>query len=122
MADELTVRTTLQYSDSEESEDGISPDEFRVDVGTKKFIHAKFAVGLTEEALFLGEVATPGYAIFANRDLTNFVEIRVGTAGAKMVKLKAGEKACFRFGTGATAPYAIADTAPVQLEYFIVND
>ena|SRR5688572_23455516 len=122
MADELTIRATLNYSDSEGSDDGISEDEILVDVATKRYIHLKQNIGTSEEALILGDLSSLGYAIFVNRDTTNFVEIRTGTGGTKIVKLKAGEKACFRFGSGVTAPYAIADTAAVQLEYLIVND
>jgi hypothetical protein len=81
----------------------------------------KQIIGVAEEALQLGELsgATLGYAVFVNLDSVNFVEIRVATGSTKFIKLKPGEVACFRFGSGVTAPFAIADTAPCLLRFKI---
>lgn len=76
-------------------------------------------VGTSEEALVIGDIGTPGYMICKNLDATNFVEIRPGTGTADAIKLKPGDIACFRC---AAAPWAIADTAPVELEYTIIED
>ena len=88
-------------------------------MATKKFIGCKQNIGTSEEAITLGEVTSPGWAFFINRDETNFIELRVATGGAKFAKLKPGEFAFLRLGSGAQAPYAIADTAACQLEYKI---
>lgn len=90
-------------------------------ISSKKYLKGKQSIGTSEEAINLGEASAPGYALFINRDETNFIELRVGTAGAKFAKLKAGEVALLRLGSGAQVPYAIADTAACQLEYFILN-
>ena len=42
--------------------------------------------------------------------------------GAAFLMILPGEMWAFRFGTGVTAPFAIADTAPVYLEYVLWED
>jgi hypothetical protein len=121
MARELTVNAGLQYEDSEESETSLVIEDLVVNVSTKKFAHVKQNIGTSEEALDLGEITSLGYAIFVNRDSTNFVTLKTGTGGTVIIKLLAGEVALFRFGSGVTAPFAIADTAACQLEYVIFS-
>lgn len=77
-------------------------------------------IGTAEEAILLGDVATPGYMFVKNMDGTNFVTIRAATGGANCVKLKAGEVALFRHA--GTAPFAIADTGNVNIEYLLISD
>ena len=78
-------------------------------------------IGTSDEALALGDVATPGFAVFKNLDDTNFVEIGVGTGPfVPFLKLKPGEQCMCRLGT--TAPRAQADTAAVDLFYIIYSD
>lgn len=73
----------------------------------------------SDEALALGDVTTPGFAVFQNLDDTNYVEIGTGSFTA-FLKLKPGELAMCRLGT--TAPKAQADTAAVDLFYIIYSD
>jgi hypothetical protein len=73
-------------------------------------------------ALDKGSVVTPGFAVFQNLDATNYIEIGidVGAAFHAFMKLKPGEQGMARLGT--TAPYALANTAPVSLFYIIYAD
>lgn len=119
MADELTVTTQLEYLDSAGTEFNALIDSFAATAATKKIMHHKQAIGTSEEAIVLGEVTSPGWALFVNRDDTNFIELRVATGGAKFAKLKPGETCLLRLGSGAQAPYAIADTAECLMEYWI---
>ncbi len=121
MANELTLSATLAYADAESADEALQIAELKANVAALKYIKHKQNIGITEEAIDLGEVASLGWGMFVNRDATNFLELRVATAGTKFVKLKPGEFAFFRFGSGITAPFAIADSAPVQLEYIIVS-
>lgn len=121
MADELTLNASLEYEDSEDSEASLAIEDLLVTISTKKFIHAKQNIGITEEAIGLGEVTALGWGLFVNRDATNYIELRVGTGGTKFAKLRPGKFAFFEFGSGVTAPYAIADTAACQMEYIIVS-
>lgn len=121
MANELLLNATLGYTDSEDADESLQIADLAASVSTKKYVKAKQNIGITEEAIGLGEVTSLGWGLFINRDSTNFIDLRVGTGSTKFAKLKAGEFAFFRFGSGITAPYAIADTAACQLEYIIVS-
>ncbi len=121
MASEITLSAMLDYVDSEDASLGLLVRDLVVSVATKKYVLLKQNIGTSEEALKLGEITSLGWALFINRDATNYVELRVSTGSTKFCKLLAGECALFRFGSGVTAPYAIADTAACQLEYLLVS-
>lgn len=73
------------------------------------------------EALGITDVSTAGYAYFRNIDTVSYVEIGTGTAPfVPFMKLKAGEAAVLRLGTNA--PTARANTAAVNLQYWILQD
>lgn len=119
MANELTVSVSLSFLKGNLSS-----------AITRQVTGAKFTVsgsdvtlktqtiGTAEEAIILGDVATPGFMFVKNLDATNFVTIRPATGGDDCVKLLKGECALFRHA--GTAPFAIADTAPVAIEYMLV--
>lgn len=71
------------------------------------------------QALDLGSVVTPGFAVFQNLDATNYVDIGVYSGGSfyPFTRLKAGEQQMVRLSTNA--PYALANTASVSLFYII---
>ena len=121
MSNELTLSGTIQYADSQSADEALSIAQIYADVGTKKYIKAKQSIGTTEEAIVLGEVTAPGWAIFINRDTTNYLELRVATGGAKFAKLLHGEFTAVRLGSGAQVPFAIANNAACIMEYLIVN-
>ena len=74
-------------------------------------------VGTSEEAILLGDVAPGGYVLIQNLDTTNFVSLRQATGAANFIKLLAGEWAVFRMSADTTAPFAIADTAAVNVRF-----
>lgn len=84
-------------------------------------LHNRQTVGTTEEALVLGDCGAGGYFIVVNRDASNYVRIRPATGATDLVRLRAGEAACFRLDAGATAPFVIADTAPCEIEYVLLE-
>lgn len=67
-------------------------------------------------------VGTPGFSVFVNQDKTNYVELGVENAGTfyPFATLKAGE-ACLMRLTDTTF-HAVANTAAVILESFIIED
>jgi hypothetical protein len=77
------------------------------------------SVAIAETAIPLGQVTSPGWFFAKNLDSTNFLHIRVGTAGSAFCKLKPGEVCLLRLGANVTAPYAIADTAACRLQYYL---
>lgn len=121
MANEIALNASLTFKKNgvEESLSKTSS----ITVSGKRCIRHVQNIGTSEEAMVIGELATLGYCMIRNMDSTNYVEIRSGTGTANFMKLKAGESAGpFRFGSGATAPYAIANTAAVDIEYLIIED
>jgi hypothetical protein len=121
VANELTLSATLAYADDEGADEALQVAELLATSSGKLYVKDKQSIGITEEAIGLGEVTSPGWGLFINRDTVNFLELRVGTGGAKFAKLKPGECALLRLGSGAQVPYAIADTAACKLEYIIVQ-
>lgn len=97
---------------------------------SKKFIYTRQTIGITEEAIQLGEVSSLGWGIVVNLDPTNFVTIRLPGTGASNdgIKLKPKDSdgnyfgaGPFLFGPDVTAPYAIADTAACDIKFLICS-
>lgn len=127
MANEVTVNATLAYDDdiSSASEQVVNRV---VTVSTTKYVKLIQLIGITEEAIQLGEVSALGYAMFRNLDPTNFVELRVATGGAKFARLDpdassngTGGIALLRLGSGAQVPFAIADQNPCRIEILLIS-
>lgn len=119
MADEIRVSVKFSF-DKGGTEIVVNLSDL-VTVTGNNCLHNRQTVGTTEEALLLGDAGTGGYLVAVNRDATNFVELRSGTGATDVVRLRAGELACFRVSPDATAPFVIADTAAVELEYWLIE-
>lgn len=125
MAGEVNVNATLKY------DDGVVDDIAQVvdatfSPGTLKYIRHIQLIGTSEEAIQLGEVTAPGYALFKNLDSTNYVDLRVATSGAIFARLDPdtqangkGGVALLKLGSGAQVPYAIANTGSCRVAIFI---
>ena len=121
MADEITISAAVRLLRSN-ADIGLSQIARQFDQAGTKYCRHRQTIGVAEEALVKGEVATPGYIIAVNLDPTNFVSIRPGTGLANTVRLDANfGPAVFRFGSGATNPFAIADTAPCEIDYLLLE-
>lgn len=120
MANELVVNCSLEYEDTAGVLSAFSVENLRRSITTKKPLRFVQEIGITEEAVILGESATFGYFMARNMDPTNFVEIRVGTGGADFTKLLPDDVCLLPLGADAQAPYAIANTAPCLIEIMIV--
>lgn len=120
MANEFTLSGSISYEDSEMDDPEVaSISELIASISTKRFTHAKQSVGTSEEAINLGEVGAPGWFFAVNRDETNYIELKVATGASIFAKLKAGEFCLVRLGSAAQAPFAVANTAACQLEYWV---
>ena len=73
------------------------------------------------EQLDFGDVTTPGMVWFRNLDATNYVEINAGTGLAMTIRLNAGDDCRFRCAPLATAPFAQANGAAVDLEMCLIE-
>jgi hypothetical protein len=121
MADEVTLTAKLSVSNGNYA-DSAAQNRNTVDQANIGGIHGVQNIGTTYEAIALGEVSTEGYAFFRNLDTTNFVQLGIdgGASLTPFIRLNAGETALFRIDAGATL-YALADTAAVDLEVFILE-
>lgn len=90
-----------------------------VDVSGSRYVKQIQLIGITQEAIGMGEIAAPGFSVWINRDPTNAIQLRRATGEGAMVRLKPGEVAMFRLE--ATAPFAIALVASCYLEYLILE-
>lgn len=93
---------------------------FQRNVGTKRPFKTVQSIGTSEEALSVGDGGTIVELYLKNLDVTNYVEIKVATGGAIFGKLLPGQDMLVRLGSGAQAPFAIANTAAVALEIMAV--
>lgn len=88
-------------------------------------IHATQSIGFAAaENLPVTDIATLGWALFFNNDATNFVEIGdvpVATF-VPFVRVEPGEFAVLRLSQAITTLQAQADTAAVDLEFWLIED
>ena len=122
MASELYIQGSLSYLDSVGVKQDCGVPSKAVDISQKRLSPRLMSVATSETTIDLGTITSLGFAIFINRDPTNYIEIKTATSGTIIAKLLAGE--CFgpwRIGSGITAPVAIANTAACQMEYMIVG-
>ena len=120
MANELTISGSIKFAKGAKSV-SLAKSGVQLDVAGDNYIQKTQSIGTSEEAIDLGDITIPGYAFFVNLDSTNFVSLRDATGADDMIDIPPGGIALFKFHAGATAPYAIADTAAVEIEYLIVE-
>ena len=118
MANELTLTATLKFDKSTKSAD-VGKTGLQLDVTGGDYITKTQVVGTSQEAIVIGEITTPGYMFIRNLDATNYIEIRDGSSGADVVKVRAGGVALFELATAT--PFAIANTASCEVEYTIIE-
>ena len=121
MSKEITVAGRLVFDDGKTSvtfNKGVA----EIDSTGKQVVHHIQSIDhAADEPLDKGDLTTLGWAMFYNRDPTNFVVITHGDDGATFLKLKPGEVAGpLRLGTND--PHAWANDAAVELEYIIIED
>ncbi len=122
MSSEVTATGTLAYSDALGVQLSLSiPATFAATPSSLKPSQLKQSIATSETALKLGDTTAPGYAMLVNLDPTNYVELKVATSGAIFAKLDAaGGFAILKLGSGAQAPYAIANSGACLVEVLIV--
>lgn len=125
MANEIQVTGQLQYTNSAQ---GISAKSLSIagvtfSITGKNYAQESMSVPTTAggTAIPLGSLGSLGWAAFKNNDATNYVDILTATSGTDIIRLLPGEFAIFRFGSGISAPAALAHTAVCLLEYLILE-
>jgi hypothetical protein len=128
MANEVTVAASIEFDNdvtqaSCEVKDG---DTIR-SMTTAKALKTTQAVGTSEEAVLLGDITAPCGVMLINLDSTNYIEVKVATGGAIFAKLYprgsgVGLNFCIvPLGSGAQAPFVIANTASCSMEILLLS-
>jgi hypothetical protein len=127
VANELTINCSMEYDDALGESMSLQVSDLVKSVTTKSPVKLIQSVGTAEEAIDLGDTGTPVYAMFKNLDPTNYIELKVATSGAIFARLDPdtdqdgkGGVALLRLGSGATAPYAIANTSACRMAIMLL--
>jgi hypothetical protein len=122
MANEITVSGSLEFSKGSLDVD-LSKGSLQVTVtGTEYIRNTLIVTQASEVAIPKGSITTVGWFLGINRDATNFITIRPGSAKDDCIKINPGEFALFRFdNTDANTPYAIAAVADCVMEYLLIE-
>lgn len=122
MANEVNLSAILEYSDANGVSDTIQVPSLAVSPATLVMGRLGQSIGFASaQAINMGEAVVGGWVMFVNRDPTNFINILTGTGGVIFAKLLPGEFCLLRLGSGATDPFAQADTAACLLDVLVVS-
>lgn len=119
MAKELQYTITGEYQKGNSLKQTFGGIKNQVTVSGNVALAGVNSVGTSEEAIPLGEVTAAKAGMYVkNLDDTNYVEIRDATGASNdVIYVPAGKDVFFYFGTDVTAPYWIANTAAVLVEW-----
>lgn len=128
MANEVASSFEIDYDDGLQAT-SLSVASRQLTSAGKRVTRLIQNVGTTEEAVQLGEITAPGAFALVNLDPTNYIDVKVGTGGAIFARLKpdvngdgkGGWVAGDALGSGAQAPYVIANTASCRMAVLIVD-
>lgn len=118
MAQEAVAQVALQFTKGTIPSQQLASGSVLLDVAGSNYMRNVQSVGTAIEALLLGDVATPGLCLLHNLDATNYVDISADNTNPALVRLKPGDWALLRFASAT--PYAKANTAAINLEYFLL--
>jgi hypothetical protein len=117
MADEATLSVNLRFRKNHVDK-SFGKSGLQIDVSGDDYVLHQQLVGTSEEALVIGDT-TPGLICIYNSDDENYITVRPATGGTDTIKILAGECQLFRFNTAA--PFVIANTAAVRIEYLLLD-
>lgn len=121
MANELKLNVAFNYAKGSLAAK-LTPSQISVTVTGDKFVSRRLTCALTPGTpLDFGGITSPGWVVGLNKDAANFVTIAPNNVDAAMVQVEAGEPFLFRIEPSAT-PQVVADTAPVEIEYILLED
>lgn len=121
MADEIRLRASLSFAKSGTAA-SMDTGELTVTMTGTKHLATRQTVGITEEALLLGEVpAASAHYMIWNLDSTNPVDLRPATGGTVTTRIGPGRVAAGQFGPSVAAPFVIAITAPVDIKILLIQ-
>lgn len=120
MSNELTLSGSLEYLDSLGIQSSLAISDLIRTLTTAKCVHTVLTIATTETAIEKGDIATPKWFMCINRDTTNYIELKCATSGTIFAKLMPGDFCIVPLGSGALAPFAIANVANCLLEILVI--
>lgn len=120
MANEILIGASLSFAKGGDSD--VMAGNATVTLAGSKHLHQRQTITTSEVAIQLGAVTAGGYCFIRNCDNTNYVQLKAATGATPWGRLKAGEFCLFRMDAGATAPYAQANAASVDIEILVLTD
>lgn len=125
MANEITVNGSLAIVDATSPAKAVQSGDVSQTITTHQQILQKLSVATVATAIPVVGLTAPGWAIFVNRDPTNYIDLYTDNGANKkaFARLPPGGTPCgpFFLGTDAKAPYALAHTAACLMEYLICD-
>lgn len=126
MSNELSVTASLQYTNAAKN---IASKSLAIQASLFSITGANYAAGTQSvpttaggTAIPVGNLTTLGWAMFKNNDATNYVDILTAASGTAFARIMPGEILLMRITPAMTAPAALAHTAPVEMEYLILEN
>jgi hypothetical protein len=124
MANELTITGVLQFQKGVIAAESLSLSSAQFNVTGSKFVKDEQSVPTTAggTAINIGPLASLGWFMIKNTDTVNYVQLLNAVSGTVLLKIEPGEIAMGRFDPTVTAPALLANTAPVVVEFMIVEN
>lgn len=121
MANEISLQVQLSFAKGGLAAVFDSGDVSATMTGTK-YIKGRQSIPITDEVLVLGEVPA-GLARLAirNMDSTNYVFLKPATTQVATIVIMPGEATVITFAPLVGAPALQANTAPVDVEYLLIQ-
>lgn len=123
----VNVSATLQFTNANGDVRTAQVAEFLGTVSSQLCHLGDQQVATSEGAINLGGVSSVGWFLVKNLDPTNYVELKTGTGGVVFAKLLPdtnsdgnGGVALLYLGSGAQAPYAIANSNACKVAVFAI--
>lgn len=122
MSDEITVSASLRLTNGD-LKDSRTGSNIKVTQTTQASLGGIQVIGTAEEAVTVGDLATPRWAYFRNLDATNYVEIGIvpELTFYPVIKLLAGDPPVLLKIADSVTLYARANTAAVKIDKLILD-
>lgn len=128
MAGEVISSMSIAYNDTLQSASVAVAGRLLTSAG-KRVTKLEQNVAITEGAVQMGQITAPGAFALVNLDPVNYIDVKVGTGGAIFARLKpdllgngtGGWVAGDALGSGAQAPFVIANVAPCRMAVIIAD-
>jgi hypothetical protein len=119
----ISIGATLTYLNPPSQQQMLSIMNKKFAIKGKHFIAGTMAVPTTAGGtpIPLTGLSSLGWALIVNNDPTNLVDVLVAVGGTIFAQMLPGEPLLMRFGAGVTAPAVVANGAPVDIEYLILE-